>query len=320
MPEVVEVCLTSLFLNHKLKNKQITKIDILGGRYSRHSLKGLTYFKPKLPVTINKVRSKGKFMWFEMMDQNNNDFYILNRFGLSGEWGFEKKDHSGVMLEIDDDKKKKTYRLYFTDPRNFGTIEITSKKSDLDNELNKLGDDFLQTSFTNNDFYKRIEDNILNSDDTINASRANKEIIKVLMDQTLSTGLGSGLGNYLGVEVLYDAGISPHKKLGDIYKDKKLANKLAESIKYVVKLSYVTAEVGYLSHLDNRLKKWVNKLRTKIKNNKKHKYHFHPDSDLKNDKFEFKVYRQKTDPLGNKVKADKIITGRTTYWVPSIQK
>ena len=66
--------------------------------------------------------------------------------------------------------------------------------------------------------------------------------------------------------------------------------------------------------------KWVKKLRKKIKNKKDHKYHYHPGVNLKNDVFAFKVYRQKFDPLGNKITPDKIIAGRTTYWSRVVQK
>ncbi len=38
------------------------------------------------------------------------------------------------------------------------------------------------------------------------------------------------------------------------------------------------------------------------------------------EKFEFKVYQQKTDDLGNEVIGEKIITGRTAYWCPNVQK
>ncbi len=36
--------------------------------------------------------------------------------------------------------------------------------------------------------------------------------------------------------------------------------------------------------------------------------------------FEFKVYQQKSDPLGNPVERTKRKDGRTTFWVSSVQK
>ena len=321
MPEVVEVALTSQYLNHKLKNKIITGIDIIGGRYSRHPLKGLADFKNNLPLIIDKVESKGKFMWFELHNKKK-DYYIMNTYGLEGEWGFEKKTHSNILFKIKHNTKDRVYNLYFTDSRNFGTLEMTSNKNKLDNKLDSLGPDFLKTSFTNQEFENRIKDYLITTttqNGKISTIRANRKIIKVLMDQKATSGLGCGLGNYLAVEILYKSKISPHKTIGDIYNNKALINKLSKSIKYVTKLAYMTANVGYLAHLDNKLDKWVKKIREKINKDKYNKYHYHRDIDLKNAKFKFNVYRQKTDPKGYKVKSDKIIPGRTTYWVPKVQ-
>ena len=48
---------------------------------------------------------------------------------------------------------------------------------------------------------------------------------------------------------------------------------------------------------------------------------YHPDIKLKDKTFKFLVYRQKLDPNGNKIKAEKINgSDRTTYWVPTVQK
>lgn len=312
MPEVVEVFLTSQYLNFKIKDCEVTKISILGGRYSRHPMKGLETFKKDLPVKILSINNKGKFMWFEC-EKGSKKYYILNRFGLEGKWSFIKEKHSNVEFEIKD--KDKFYHLYFTDSRNFGTMEITNNKRDLDKELEKLGPDFLKESFDSKILYKRIE-SILKPNKLV---RGEKEIIKVLMDQSSKTGLGSGLGNYLGVEALFYAKISPHTKIGDLFKDKKKIALLSKSIKYVLRLALMTANIGYLEGLEPDFDKYVEKLRKEIENDKNHKFNFHQDVNIKNKKFSFKVYRQKEDPFGNEVKADKIISGRTTYWSPKIQ-
>ena len=190
----------------------------------------------------------------------------------------------------------------------------------MDNELDNLGPDFLQTDFTYNEFYDRIKKYILNKNGQIVKSRGDKEIIKVLMDQKANTGIGSGLGNYLAVEALYRAKISPHKKMKEIYEDKILSNRLSKAIKYVVKLAYRTATIGYFTNMDTD---WIKKFREKLdkhNDDDNYKYNFHPKTKIGNTVFKFNVYRQKTDPKGNKVKADKIINGRTTYWSPNVQK
>jgi len=311
MPEVVEVHLTALWLNNKLQHKTIKNMKVLSGRYTRHKLPGLDIFKKRKPFKIIKIDSKGKFLWFELEDKKKDKYYILNRFGLEGEWGFTKYKHSHIHFEITND-----IDLYFTDSRNFGTIEITDDEEKLNEELEKLGPDFLQEPFTNQEFYDRVEDYITASGDKIVSSRANKKIIVVLMDQKAKTGLGSGLGNYLAPESLYRASISPHTKIKEIYEDRNLSNKLAKAIKYTVKLAFMTADIGYLEDLDEGMESFVMKLRKSKKTAKT----YHHDIKLKSkDVFTFDVYRQKEDPYGNPVKGDKIISGRTTYWSPKKQ-
>jgi len=311
MPEVVEVCLTALWLNKKLKGKWITDMNIISGRYKRNPLKGKATFIKNNPFKIVKVDSKGKFLWFEL-EIDKKKYYILNRFGLTGEWSFIDNVHSRIRFQIDN----KSF-VYFNDMRNFGTIQITDNIEDLNYELEKMAPDLLKESFTNQQFYNRIKYYITNSADNLIMVRANQPIIKILMDQTI---LGSGLGNYLSVEVLHSCKISPYKKLKEFYNDKTLSDRLAEAIKYTVKLSFLTAEIGYLEHLDQSMSSFIKQLRNDIKLNRNHKYNFHKDVKLKRgDKFAFQVYGQNKDPLGNPIKKDKIIVGRTTYWSPKVQ-
>lgn len=305
MPEVVEVCLTAMYLDYTLKGKSILKLHPISGRYVTHDLKGLHLLK--YPCHVVEVNSKGKFLWFVVTNSDNTTSYIMNTFGLDGKWGTVKHKHSDVELLYNDKK------LYFTDKIKYGTIEITNNIDVLNNKLNSLGPDLLKISFSNDDFYKRIHD-YLHKKDKINKNRQNKEIVKVLMDQ--STQLGSGIGNYLVAEILYDAKISPHTKMIDLYNNKVLVSRLAHSIKYIIKLSFMNADIGYLEDMDSSLTKFMKKIRINpITPNL-----YHPDIDVGNTKFKFNVYQQKKDPLGNKILRDKIITGRTTYWSPKIQK
>ncbi len=311
MPEIVEVALTALYLNNEIVGKKLKKINVTGGRYSRHTMKGLSAIKKDLPLKITKVNSKGKFMWFEL----EKGYYIMNTYGLEGGWTItklSKKDHSNVEFELVGQDN-----LYFTDSRNFGTIEITTDKNKIIDKLNSLGPDLLKESFTNKQFYDRIDSIVKNKSGTINKLRANVPIIKVLMNQ--KSKLGSGLGNYLAVEALYHSKISPHTKIGIIAKNKKLTERLGKSIKYIIKLSFMTAEVGYLSDLDDGFDKFIKKVRKQAKN-KNSKYNYHKNTTIGKNKFNFIVYRQKQDLKGNPVKGDKIIKGRTTYWVPKVQK
>lgn len=321
MPESAEVTLTHLYLDTKLKDKWIQDISIIGGRYKRHStIPGMNILSKNLPLKILGLNSRGKFMWFELEDKNNKNYYILNTFGLSGRWSFEKDKNSNILFEILDETTKKTYDLYFTDPRNFGTLQFTDKKKSLTDKLNKLAPDFLKTDFTNKEFYERYTTFLKKS-----KKRADMPIIKILMGQQNSNGLGSGLGNYLAPEILYRAKISPHRKLGNL--SKKEIYELNEQIKYITKLCYLANDTGYMVHL----KEFVDNHRDNVKKGIYPDYH--PDIKIKdNEKFAYQVYQQEKDPLGNSVKAEIIIkssgkknkdngkdSGRTTYWVPKVQ-
>jgi formamidopyrimidine-DNA glycosylase len=315
MPEVVEIKLTSLFLHNELKNKKIKKITVDSGRYKRHGLANLEKFNSKMSLKIKNVKSKGKFMWFELEDNNNKKYYILNTYGLEGSWGFNKLKHSNVSFEL---SNKKT--LYFTDSRNFGTLVLTYDKKDLDKKLDAIGPDLLQEEFTNSEFYDRINDYLF-AKEKLNTRRKNKKIVQILMDQTSKTGLGSGIGNYLVAEILFRAKLSPHSSIYEIYQDRKKVNSLSAAIRYELKLAFMTSNVGYLGHLSDEMDEYVTTLRKNITKKKFHMYNFHSPTKLKKEVFAFKIYRQKKDPLGNTIKGEKdIIKGRTTYWSPTVQK
>lgn len=296
MPEIVEVCLTAEFMNTYFVNKVITSINIHGGRYLKKDPVGYNIIQNHLPLKITKIDSKGKFLWFELIDNNQNEFYILNTFGLEGMWGTKQEKHSHIQLKINT-----KLSLWFTDMRNFGTIKFSNTNDDLIEKLTELGPDLLKTSFTDDEFIVRVN-NICSKAKNKNAQKL--KIVRVLMDQT-TNGIGSGIGNYLAPEILYRAKISPHTNICDLTKDQ--LHILSFNIKYTIKLSYETGKIGYIKKMDKSVEKLP-------RNN------YHPDIKInKDDVFEFKVYRQKTDPHNNKVKADKIINERTTYWVPNVQ-
>lgn len=289
MPEGPEVALTAQILDYKVKGKKINNIEILSGKYKRDKPNGFNKIKKVLPLKILSVNSKGKFIWFELED----GYYMLNNLGMTGIWGFEKNDSSRLSFDIG----KKT--MYFSDQRNFGNVNFTNDKKDLDKKLKELAPDFLKTDYEGKDIYDRIQKYMTTP------KRKNLTIVEALMEQK---AIGSGIGNYLVAEILYKAKISPYRKLSDI--TKKDAKKLSKSIKYLMKLSYETNVSGYMELLKKYLKKMRRKKIFEV---------YHKDIKLKEDEFEYKVYQQDNDPLGNKVLRNEIIKSRTTHWVKQIQ-
>jgi formamidopyrimidine-DNA glycosylase len=299
MPEVCEVYLTTFYLNQKLKNKSIKSIKKISGRYTKKELPGIDIIKPVMPLKITKIDSKGKFMWFELKDKHKNNVFLLITLGLEGQWSMMDIDHTRIKFKIVDSSNNK-YILNFADQRNFGTLKFITTRSELDNKLNMLAPDFLKTNFTNTEFKNRIC-NYLST-----PARHNNKIVTVLMEQSIKTGIGSGIGNYLVAEILYRAKISPHTTIGALYKNSSKIKKLSKTIKYVVKLCYLTNKTRYVQHFKQLLTKNIPD--------------FHKNINIKKDIFIYFVYRQKKDPNGHIVIGEKIIKGRTTYWVPAIQK
>lgn len=224
----------------------------------------------------------GKFMWFELVDPQNKDikWYIWNTFGLTGMWSLSETKYTRAVFTF---KNKK--EAFFSDMRNFGTFKFSTDLGTLEKKLRDLSPDFLKDNFT---LQKVREYDI--------------PIVKILMDQKK---VGSGLGNYLTAEILYRARISPYTLGPDL--SNASIKKLTYWTKYIVKLSYVDNRIGYMVNLEDEA-------------NKIQRINYHPEIKLKEESFQFMVYRKKFDPKGNPVAADKIGTSdRTTYWVPNVQ-
>lgn len=291
MPEVCEVCLTSQYLESCVGDS-ITSIKIVHGRYLKTPIKGLN--KLTFPLKIINIDTKGKFMWMTLM-HNNNTYYMLNTFGLTGKWFLEELNSTRVKFRLKSDKEK--YNLYFDDARNFGTIEFTDDIEILNKKLNKLAPDLLKTDYTE----KNIEDRL----DAMKTSK--RTIVDILMSQDEGKGIGSGLGNYLTPEILYRAKISPYRTVSSL-SSADIA-RLTKAIKHTLRLCYITNTTHYIEHL----KKFLEKHNTKKFPN------YRSDVDIGNEVFEFKVYGKKFDAKGNEILRDEIIKGRNMYWCPDVQ-
>ena len=85
MPESAEVKLTTEFLNKIMYNKVITKWEFLDGRYGFLDPEGFDEFYESLPLLVEEVCCKGKFIYFKCFNEFNR-FYILHSMRLTGSW------------------------------------------------------------------------------------------------------------------------------------------------------------------------------------------------------------------------------------------
>lgn len=286
MPEIAEVALTAEILKKYLHNQILVSFDFVSGRYTKTDPVGYQDFVKSLPMKVKNIDSRGKFMWFELINPKNKNvhWYIWNTFGLTGMWSFYQAKHVRAVLSFEN-----KLMAYFSDMRNFGTFKFTTDKTALEKKLEELSPDFLKDNHFSLDKIRNYD----------------IPVVKILIDQKK---VGSGLGNYLVAEILYRAHLSPHR-LGSSLTKEEIKN-LEYWIKYVVKLSYVDNYIGYMENLDEEARKIGRK-------------NYHPNIKLAEKTFQFQVYRKKEDPYGNPVKAEKIVgpegAMRTTYWVPAVQ-
>lgn len=311
MPEICEVVLTAQYLTTKLIGRYITGINIIAGKYTHQTLKGENLINEDKPLKVIKIDSKGKFMWFELKNSNNKDVFILNNFGLTGEWSFHEGKSDRVIFDIEthpnDNIENKKYKLHYADSRNFGIIEITENRNILNDKINKLAPDLLKSNFKAEDFIEWVQNYLKKS-----SKRKDVPIVQALLRQNKKDGIASGIGNYLSSEILYRAKISPYTPVGKLTIN-DLTN-LANTIKKVIKLCYMSNITGYMKNLTE----FVNNHKEKVKNGVFPDYH--PDVQLQpNEKFEFLVYGRDFDDFNNIVEKDVIEKTRTTYWVPCVQ-
>lgn len=281
MPEIAEVALTAEILNKKLRGKHLTEMKFVGGRYQREKPEGYRRLVRSLPMKIKSVQSQGKFLWFHLKN-DDTEWYIWNTFGLTGGWTFaDEVSYAKCQLTTDAGQVATYY-----DARNFGTFKLSQDREALDAKLVQLSPDLLKDDF---DFKGVV--------------KYAKPIVSILMDQKK---VGSGIGNYLVAEILYRAKISPFR-LGTEMTPAQI-KRLVYWTKYVIKLSYLDNQTEYMIGLVKDL-------------GRAKKFDYHPEVEIDdNDHFQFQVYSQETDPKGNPVEKASIVKGRTTWWVPAVQK
>lgn len=194
MPEGVEVRLFTEELNNKFAGHIMKDVKILGGKYSRQvKIKGYSQFVKALPLRIEGVYNKGKFSWIQF----EKDWSLWVTFGLTGMFRFECEDHCNVYFDMG-----KSGHFYYKDMRNFGTLKVCQCKDELEKKLKSLGIDPLEEKVTGEYLMKKIK-----------RMRSNPEIGKVMIEKQ---SFVAGIGNYMRADILYCAGISPFRKVGDI--------------------------------------------------------------------------------------------------------
>lgn len=212
-----------------------------------------------------------------------NGWYLFNTLGMTGSWSAKREKHSALQLNFSNKD------LFFTDIRHFGSVKFTNSARALKSKVSSLGVDVLDHALTVGDLTttKKLLSTYLCS---VFSTRLKKETLaKILMDQSIL----AGVGNYIKCESLYRAKLSPWRQTNSLTEQE--IDALAQAITDVMLLSY---QAGGNTISDYK--------------------------DLNGKKGDFssflRVYGKVVDPLGNPIKREKTQDGRTTHWVPTVQK
>jgi formamidopyrimidine-DNA glycosylase len=295
MPEGIEVrilieCLKPIYLGKTIKSTKF-----IGGRYIKHSLPdGYTDFAKTAPYKIVDIGSKGKFIYFILMDSKGDKWSMFNTLGMTGIWLAQPDKHTTFVMEMSD-----KVNLYFSDIRNFGTFKFLRdpELKQLNKKLTTLGLEIFNphTEFTQDKFAEKI------------AKSPTKTLPEILMNQKNF----AGIGNYIKAEALYHAHLSPHRTGKSL--SKQDINNLYEAIKYVVYTAYFAG--NYYEIVDITGEKHEN---IKCRSRELTREYLGIKKGVK--EYEFEVYNREKDTKGNKVERLATKDGRTTFWVPTVQK
>ena len=226
MPEGVEVRLSAELIKPLVVGKT-TAVFFMSGRYQLSNPEGLQEFADKSKVL--DVQTKGKFMYWSF---ENDEWYMFNTFGMSGQWSPKKGKHPALGITFVDGSE-----VYFNDPRHFGTIKFVKGKEKLKEKLNNLGWDPLEISY-NESVHKFITLHLQSP------KYSTKCIGEILMDQSLF----AGVGNYVRAESLYRAKISPWRLSRDLTNEEIVS--LCQSVVYVMQESYDHQGATILTYKD----------------------------------------------------------------------
>lgn len=119
--------------------------------------------------------------------------------------------------------------------------------------------------------------------------RPDWSLAEALMDQSLI----SGVGNYVKAESLYRAQLSPHRQIQTLSPTD--LSRLRHAVQTVLQEAYLRGGASIQTYRDF-------------------------DGNEGEYSQRFFVYNQDQDPNGNKVVREKTADGRTTHWVPAVQK
>lgn len=209
MPEIAECRRYVDQLNAEYGNRDLQDITIVGGRFIKEGIPGLSNLI--LPLKNMKWDTKGKFIYATF---DNSEVSLFVTLGMAASFG-EQNKHSAVKFTFDNGE------VFYNDIRHFGTIKVIHSKAELNTKLKSLGWDSLKEPNPPSDFLKKAF-----------AKNKNKQVAEFLLNQKVF----AGVGNYIRSEVLYRAEVNPQRLVWSLSEDE--ISKICTAIADVAKEAY----------------------------------------------------------------------------------
>jgi formamidopyrimidine-DNA glycosylase len=317
---------------------RLRNMAIVSGRYAKHGppegwerLQGLidSGHTPKL----KSVRCSGKFIYFLLECDYIPHLSLWSTLGLSGGWTL-RPDHRHRRLSFTLGRNTSTTeQLYFYDSIGYGTFKVCFDEVAMQQKLDKLGPSWLDHAVSKGTTSKDTPTHIKGHTNAGGAGvgvsfhvfcalitkrgvpQQRRRLAVFLMDQTKT----SGIGNYILAESLYRARLHPWARVGDLMDEQ--IRQLWSAICDVTTASYDSQ----LCRMRMRMEAAGRGQSTTQGGKAKSSCGGYgwsadiPEAQLHLFEFRLEVYKQKSDPLGNDVVAEKGPHGRTIHWVRELQ-
>lgn len=173
------------------------------GRYVKKCPQGYEEFTSKVklsPPAITMIETHGKLMWWSFKFDDQETWHMHSTYGMSGGWYISPSKHTAFIVETQVDSNGSKKKLFFNDPRHFGTLKFIKGDQQHHRKLKTLGPCVLGGNLSPGLFAEKI------------LKKPNRTIAEALMDQSTL----AGIGNYLKSEILYRTRISPWRQVTDI--------------------------------------------------------------------------------------------------------
>jgi DNA-formamidopyrimidine glycosylase len=291
MPEGPECHRSADFLHKLLVGRCLDSIDVVGGRYKDNppeGLRDLVSAKHRLRelfgadggMIIEGVGCKGKFQHWCFRP----GWTMWCTYGMSGQWS-TKRDVKHCAIELCHRANRVGILggegyVYFNDPRRFGTLKFIY---DPDGTKMRAKLDSLGPDM--------LSDPPVTPEQFTRRLnlKPNRTLAEALMDQRVV----SGIGNYVKAESLYLSELSPHRAISSLSSQE--TERLCQQVTNVMRASYNTGGATISTYRNVDGTKGVAQRR-------------------------FVVYGNRVDPMGNTVVNEETRDGRTTWWVPTVQR